>query len=105
VRGYPQNQIVSDNAITGSVEVRIPLISNSNALQIAPFFDIGTAWNNRGSNPQPQTISSFGLGLLWQPIRDLNLRLDYGIPLIDIDNRGNTLQDNGIHFSLQYQPL
>jgi hemolysin activation/secretion protein len=105
VRGYTQNQLVADNGLTASVEVRIPLTANSNALQIAPFFDIGTVWNNRGGNPQPQTISSFGLGLLWQPSRDLNLRLDYGIPLIDVNNGGNTLQDNGFTFSLRYQPF
>ncbi|XZF60774.1 MAG: BamA/TamA family outer membrane protein [Gloeotrichia echinulata DVL01] len=72
-------------------------------MQIAPFFDIGTVWNSRGINPQQQTISSFGLGLLWQPSRDLNLRLDYGIPLTDVSTGGNTLQDNGLTFSLRYQ--
>jgi hemolysin activation/secretion protein len=105
VRGYSQNRLVADNGFTASAEVRIPLTNNSNALQIAPFFDIGTVWNNRGSNPQPQTISSFGLGLLWQPSQDLNVRLDYGIPLTDSNARGNTLQDNGFYFSLRYQPF
>lgn len=105
VRGYSQNRLVADNGFTTSFEVRTPLLGNSNALQIAPFFDIGTVWNNRGNNPQPQTISSFGLGLLWQPSRDLNLRLDYGIPLTDTNDRGNTLQDNGFYFSLRYQPF
>lgn len=96
---------MADNGVTGSVEVRIPLTSNSNALQIAPFFDIGTVWNNRGSNSGSETIASLGLGLLWQPSRDLNLRLDYGIPLTDINDRGSTLQDNGFYFSLRYQPF
>ncbi|MBD2495354.1 ShlB/FhaC/HecB family hemolysin secretion/activation protein [Nostoc sp. FACHB-280] len=105
VRGYSQNRLVADNGFTASAEVRLPLTNNSNVLQIAPFFDIGTVWNNRGSNPQPQTISSFGLGLLWQPNRDLNLRLDYGIPLTDNNGGGNTLQDNGFYFSLRYQPF
>ncbi len=103
VRGYRQNQFVADNGITGSVEVRIPLTSNSNALQIAPFFDIGTAWNIRGSNSNSETLASLGLGLIWEPIRDLSLRLDYGIPLIDVSSGGNTLQDNGLTFSLRYQ--
>ncbi|QLE59429.1 ShlB/FhaC/HecB family hemolysin secretion/activation protein [Nostoc sp. TCL26-01] len=105
VRGYSQNQLVADNGMTGSVEVRIPLTSNANTLQIAPFFDFGTVWNNRISNPQPQTIAGFGLGLLWQPMQDLNLRLDYGIPLTDVNSRGNTLQDKGFYFSLRYQPF
>lgn len=103
VRGYTQNRLVADNGFTASVELRTPLIGNYNALQIAPFFDIGTVWNSLSSNPQPQTISSFGLGLLWQPSQNLNLRLDYGIPLTDVNGRGDTLQDNGLTFSLRYQ--
>lgn len=103
VRGYTQNKLVADNGFTTSVELRTPLLANSNALQIAPFFDIGTVWNSRSSNPQPQTISSFGFGLLWQPSRNLNLRLDYGIPLTDVNDKGDTLQDNGFTFSLRYQ--
>ncbi|BCL39521.1 hypothetical protein NSMS1_59680 [Nostoc sp. MS1] len=103
VRGYTQNKLVADNGFTASIELRTPLLTNSNTLQIAPFFDIGTVWNSRDSNPQPQTISSFGLGLLWQPSRNLNLRLDYGIPLTNVNDKGDTLQDNGFTFSLRYQ--
>lgn len=103
VRGYTQNQLLADNGFNASFEVRTPLLANSNTLQIAPFFDIGTVWNSRGINPQRQTISSVGLGLIWQPSRDLNLRLDYGIPLTDVSSGGNTLQDNGLTFSLRYQ--
>lgn len=102
VRGYRQNEFVADNGITASIEARIPLTS-SNTLQVAPFFDIGTAWNNRSTNSSSETLASLGLGLIWQPIQNLNLRLDYGIPLIDVNNGGNTLQDNGFTFSLRYQ--
>lgn len=105
VRGYRQNQLVTDNGILGSVEVRLPLTSNPNVLQIAPFFDIGTVWNNRDSDPDPATIASLGLGLRWLISPDLSLRLDYGIPLIKLDNQGNSLQDEGFHFSLRYQPF
>ena len=105
VRGYRQNQLVTDNGIVGSVELRFPPISNYKAFQLAPFFDVGTAWNNRESNPSTNTLASLGLGLIWQPSRHLNLRLDYGIPLIDVNNRGDTLQDEGLYFSLRYQPF
>ncbi|GAA6620147.1 ShlB/FhaC/HecB family hemolysin secretion/activation protein [Scytonema sp. NUACC26] len=105
VRGYRQNQLVTDNGVTGSLEVRFPPISSYTALQLAPFFDIGTTWNNRAENPDPQTIASLGLGLIWQPSRTLYLRLDYGVPLIDIDNQGDSLQDKGLYFSLRYQPF
>jgi hemolysin activation/secretion protein len=80
VRGYRQNQLVADNGILGSVEVRIPLASDSSRLQLAPSFEIGTVWNDRDINPDPATIASLGLGLRWQATPDLSLRLDYGIP-------------------------
>jgi hemolysin activation/secretion protein len=105
VRGYRQNQLVADNGILGSVEVRIPLASDSSRLQLAPSFEIGTVWNNRDIDPDPATIASLGLGLRWQMTPDLSLRLDYGIPLISVSNRGNSLQDNGIYFSVRYQPF
>ncbi len=104
VRGYRQNQIVADNGIIGSVEFRFTLTSD-NSLQIRPFFDIGTAWNNQGENPDPQTIAGLGLGLSWQPSRNLFLQLDYGIPLIADEEEGNSLQENGLYFSLRYQPF
>ena len=105
VRGYRQNQLVADNGVIGGVEVRIPLASNVETLQLVPFFDIGTVWNNRGSNPDPQTLASLGLGLQWQPFRGLALRADYGIPLIGTSERGSSLQDNGFNFSVRYQPF
>jgi hemolysin activation/secretion protein len=48
-----------------------------------------------------------GLGLLWNQamgIDNLSLRLDYGIPFIDLSDRGNNAQDDGFYFSLRYQP-
>ncbi len=104
VRGYRQNQLVADNGILGSVEVRIPLSSDPSLVQLAPFFEVGTAWNNQDSDPDPATIASLGLGLRWRIISDLDLRLDYGIPLISVNNQGDSLQENGFHFSVRYQP-
>ncbi|MEA5596760.1 ShlB/FhaC/HecB family hemolysin secretion/activation protein [Rivularia sp. UHCC 0363] len=105
VRGYRQNQLVTDSGIVGGVEVRIPLASQVETLQLIPFFDIGTGWNNRSDNPDPQTLASLGLGLQWQPIRGLGLRADYGIPLVGRGDSGNSLQENGFNFSVRYQPF
>lgn len=105
VRGYRQNQVVTDSGIVGGIEARIPLLSEVETLQLIPFFDIGTGWNNRGENPDPQTLASLGLGLQWQPINDLGLRLDYGIPLVGRGENGNSLQENGFNFSVRYQPF
>lgn len=104
VRGYRQNQLVADNGIVGSLELRFPLTVD-NLLQIRPFFDIGTVWNNSEKNPNPQTIAGLGLGLSWEPSRNLFLQIEYGIPLISVDSEGNSLQENGLYFSLRYQPF
>ena len=105
VRGYRENQLVSDNGILGSIELRFPLTYDPQIFQLAPFFAIGSGWNNQRSKPDPQTIASVGLGVRWQISRALALRLDYGIPLINMVNQGDSLQDHGFSFSLRYQPF
>ncbi|MEH1847029.1 MAG: ShlB/FhaC/HecB family hemolysin secretion/activation protein [Nostoc sp.] len=105
VRGYRENQLVADNGILGSVEVRVPLTSDPKVLQLVPFFEIGTVWNNREIDPDPATIASLGLGSRWLITPNLSLHLDYGIPLISVGDRGNSLQENGLSFSIRYQPF
>ena len=105
VRGYRQNQVVSDNGILGTVELRIPLTKNPRVLQLNPFIEMGAGWNNRGENPDPGFILGTGLGVEWQPFRGLDLRVDYGIPLISVEDEGDSLQENGLYFSLRYQPF
>lgn len=108
VRGYQQGQLIADNGIVGSLEVRFPIVSKSSgigAIQLVPFLDIGTAWNNQGKLPGSTTLASLGLGLRWQLDSAFSASLDWGIPLISISNRGDSLQDNGLSFSLRYQPF
>ena len=108
VRGYRANQRVGDSGIFGSVEVRLPLIRDGDGfglLQIAPFLDAGTIWNNNGDAiASSNTLVSIGLGLRWQLSSRLSARLDWGIPLVPVAKQGDTLQDNGIYFSLRIQP-
>jgi len=108
VRGYRQNQRVADNGIVGSVEVRVPIVRQSSGfgtIQLAPFFDIGTVWNNNEEIPSPTTLASLGLGLRWQLDRYFSARLDWGIPLISVNNKGHSLQDKGLYFSIRFQPF
>ncbi|RAQ38848.1 peptide ABC transporter permease, partial [Arthrospira sp. O9.13F] len=74
-------------------------------LQLAPFLDMGQVWNhpnNPNSLPSQTFLVGGGLGLLWEPIPHLNIRLDYGFPLIQLRDRGDNLQDHGIYFNLVY---
>lgn len=103
VRGYRQNQLVTDNGVLGSLEVRLPIASDPGVLQHRPFFDIGTAWNKGETDPSPSAIASLDLGLTWAINPNLDVRLNYGIPLMSIDNQGSSLQDSGFNFSVGYQ--
>ncbi|WP_225938365.1 ShlB/FhaC/HecB family hemolysin secretion/activation protein [Leptothermofonsia sichuanensis] len=110
VRGYRQNQRVGDNGIAGSLEIRLPLVRDPEGIgiiQLAPFFDLGTVWNNGDTgflNPR-RALASVGVGLRWQFDPYLSVRLEYGHRLNAIDNQGNTLQDRGIYFSIRFQPF
>ncbi|MGK7946946.1 MAG: ShlB/FhaC/HecB family hemolysin secretion/activation protein, partial [Microcystaceae cyanobacterium] len=97
VRGYGQNQIVTDNALLGSLELRIPLTQDPSILQLTPFIEGGTGWNNLLPNPDPATLGAVGVGLRWLVIKDLTIRLDYGVPLVSVDNRGDSLQEQGFY--------
>lgn len=110
VRGYRQNVRAGDNGFRVSVEDRITLQRNeagASVLQLAPFIDLGAVWNhpdnpNSAGRPDQDFLAGLGLGLLWEPLPRLNLRLDYGIPLVDIPDRGDNAQDRGFYFSIVY---
>uniref|UniRef100_UPI001177F694 ShlB/FhaC/HecB family hemolysin secretion/activation protein n=1 Tax=Calothrix rhizosoleniae TaxID=888997 RepID=UPI001177F694 len=106
LRGYRQNARSGDNGYRLSVEGRIPILRNKEkvpTLQLTPFVDLGQVWNKTG-DIDDSFLASAGLGLLWQPIRNLNIRVDYGIPFVDIETPSNSLQDDGLHFSFTYSP-
>lgn len=107
VRGYRQNQRVADNGIVGSLEVRFPLVQKPEGigtLQLAPFFDIGTVWNNNDDSGSATTLMGVGVGLRWR-LNQISARLDWGIPLLDVEDQGSSLQDDGLYFSVQWQPF
>lgn len=109
VRGFRQNVRSGDNGVRLSVEDRITVKkdgSGNPVLQVAPFVDAGLIWNaNDNPNTQPnQTfLAGAGVGVLWKPLSRMNVRLDYGLPLINLDDRGDNIQDDGLYFSLGYR--
>lgn len=109
VRGYRQDQLLSDNGLFASAEVRFPLLRTSDrqgTLQLSPFFDVGTVWTTQGPNPDPTTLASLGLGLAWLQGDRFSARVDWGFPLIDVPERENeSLQEQGIYFSVRWTPF
>lgn len=108
LRGYRQNVRSGDNGFIFSIEDRITIAKNEAeqpVFVVAPFFNMGAVWNvenNPNKVPRDNFIAAFGLGLLWQPTESLNLRLDYAPPLIDLGDRGDNIQDDGLHFNVNF---
>jgi hemolysin activation/secretion protein len=109
LRGYRQNARAGDNGVRLSIENQITLqrdASGKPSLQISPFCDLGVVWNVE-DNPnllQRQTfLAGVGLEAIWQPLPRLNLQLNYGLPLVNLDDRGNNAQDEGFYFSVGYK--
>ncbi|MGI2909573.1 ShlB/FhaC/HecB family hemolysin secretion/activation protein [Tolypothrix sp. VBCCA 56010] len=104
VRGYRQDALLSDNGAFGSAEFRLPILRIPRVqglLQVAPFVDFGTIWNNfETAESEDNTLASVGIGLRFRMGDSLNARFDWGIPLISINSNERTLQENGVYFSV-----
>ena len=118
VRGYPQNALLGDNGWFNSVEIRATVLRIPKwkaSLELTPFVDFGTVWNSDvNSNDddnfddfelETNTLVSTGIGLRLQISDRFASRLDWGIPLVDLDTEGDSLQENGVYFSLEAKPF
>ncbi|MGF1989425.1 MAG: ShlB/FhaC/HecB family hemolysin secretion/activation protein [Nostoc sp. ZfuVER08] len=107
VRGYRQDQLLTDNGVQATAEIRLPILRvPQGVLQFTPFADIGTGWNNGGSNPRNNTLIGTGIGLLWRQGNNFTARFDWGIPLTSVNSQNDkTWQENGLYFSVIYTPF
>lgn len=106
VRGYRENQLVRDNGVVSSLEFRVPVIYNKQregVVQLAGFVDSGWSWNTKKDTPDPENISSIGAGIRWAVTRKANFIIYAGYPLRKIHETDHDLQDEGIHFQLNWQ--
>ncbi|WP_404824150.1 ShlB/FhaC/HecB family hemolysin secretion/activation protein [Nostoc flagelliforme] len=111
VRGYRQDYLLTDNGTFVSAEVQVPILrlpQIDSILQVVPFVDFGVGWNSSSAtnpNPAPNTLAAVGLGLRWSQGDRFTVRLDWGIPLVSVNSNDRTLQENGLYFSLFYNPF
>lgn len=110
VRGYRQDALLADNGFQASAEARIPVLRVGkwdSVLQVAPFFDIGTAWNAAGADPSSNVLAGAGIGVIWETGDHLRARFDWGLPLINTTDDLNTgsLQEDGFYFQLEFSPF
>lgn len=109
IRGYRQDVLLTDNGALASAEVRVPVLRIPKwelLVQLAPFVDVGKAWNREGrEDPDPSFLASVGLGLQLQISDRLTARFDYGIPLVSVSSNKRTWQENGFYFSIVATPF
>lgn len=107
VRGYRENQLVRDNGIIASAEFRIPIWvddagESKLGLTLVPFFDFGVGKDNEIGlpgldDPTSDELMSVGGGLIWNWWEPLYAEVYYGEDLEDVNNVGDSLQDDGLH--------
>lgn len=104
IRGYRENQLIRDNAVIISPELRIPVYKDRYGkalIYLIPFFDYGTGWNTEGPRDR-ETIYSAGLGVTYNPTDHINLAVYWGHAFKEFDiPNDDDLQDYGIHFQLR----
>lgn len=108
VRGYPQDALIADNGLFLSTEVRFNVLKIpdwNTILQIGPFVDFGTVWNSDDFPLAKNTLASTGLSLQLLVGSKFRARLDYGIPLTDWETTGDSLQEEGFYFLIEFIPL
>lgn len=110
VRGYSQNLRSGDNGFRFSAENRFTVGRNTtgrNVLQLAPFFDAGVVWhneNNPNTLPDGTFLAGAGMGILWQPTPKLDIRFDWGVPIVSVDDDvRDEFQDHGLYFNVNYR--
>ncbi|WP_286186437.1 ShlB/FhaC/HecB family hemolysin secretion/activation protein [Geitlerinema sp. P-1104] len=110
VRGYSQDFLLADSGLFASAEVRFPIWTangGENRLELRPFVDVGTVWNQGDSTVDTNTLASMGLGLQLGLGDRFSAKLDWGIPLVSVEERENRdlFQRQELYFQLEWQPF
>jgi len=108
VRGYRENTLVQDNALLGSVEIRVPVLRSATRgdyLWLAPFTDYGRSWQAQIPTPNPKNLSSTGIGLIWDIMQGSRFEIYWGHRWTHVDNPHDDPQDVGVHLQLVVEVL
>ena len=109
VRGYRRDRSLGDNGLFLSTELRNSIwqtADGNSGLELYPFIDFGRVWNNDELAIDNNTLASVGLGLQLFLDDIFSTRIDWGVPIVtDKGFQSDSLQDNGIYFSVELQPF
>jgi len=109
VRGFGQNVLAGDNGFRFSIEDRLVVLRNNAEeplLQIVPFLDFGFVWSHDSSQSTSDDdfILGSGVGVIFTPIPQIDVRLDLGLPLVDVDDPIDPDASARVHFQFVYSP-
>jgi hemolysin activation/secretion protein len=105
LRGYAPNLLSGDNGIAIAIENQITLKRSSvgnPTLQVSPFIDLGTLWNQPSEFVSTEVRSFFastGFGVTWQPFPKWSLRADIAFPLTPLGDTQNPI----LYFNSHYR--
>lgn len=108
LRGYRRGSLQADNGVFASTEFRANILkidSLNSIIQLTPFIDFGTAWNDDDVELDESTLISTGLGIRLLVNDNFRARVDWGFPLIEQDLDGGSLQEDGVTFNIEYRPF
>jgi hemolysin activation/secretion protein len=103
LRGIPAGVINGDNGVALSIENQITLARKQSGVplfQVSPYVEFGTVWSQSKliQTEALGILGTVGLGLGWQPMDKLGLRMDVAMPVWGSVNSGMTF-----YFSTNYQ--
>jgi hemolysin activation/secretion protein len=105
VRGYRQDAIIADNGVLIAAELAVPVLELGQEQQVSliPFAGTGIAWNNGVQRALDQNfLASVGLGVRYE-WDGFTARVNYAVPFTEVEREGDSLQADGLDFSLNYQ--
>ncbi len=105
VRGYRENQLVRDNGVIASAELRWPVVRSGFGrpiVMLVPFVDLGQAWDRRENRKEDDPIASTGLAIALSPIEALTAELSWGHRWREVEPKGRGLQREGIFIEVAW---
>ena len=111
VRGYPENTLVRDKCFVASLEFRVPVYQlplagisrgpSEGQVQLAAFADYGYAKNKGAFDLEPNSISSAGLGIRWDPSTKIRAALYWGYPFQEVNVGSEGWLSSRVNFFVQ----
>ena len=102
VRGFEERTVAGDQGLVGNLEFWSPPIERLHGLRLLGFLDAGykkIVDPVVGQRPN-DTLSSVGVGARWQWLDQLQLAVDYGLPVAHGDGEASDRGNSKWHFSL-----